>query len=450
MNRRKFLKLTGFTAASFTVSKNLFAQQEPSDKSKEKLLDGIDDRINKYRKAECTLTFLGPDGKVLKNSITVKIEQTRHKFLFGCNIFMLGRCRTPKGNEAYEKYFSDLLNFATLPFYWWAFEREKGKPDIARTEEIIKWCRAKNVVAKGHPLAWNWVDPRWLPDDPDKAMEVQFERISDCVSRFKGQIDIWDVVNEATDYTRDKQKEAAPKLTNGILKIGLEQYLRRAFKSARDANPDAKLIINDYRTDEAFGNNVLSVLVDDKKNPLYDVIGIQSHMHAGFWGIEKIWEVCNRFAKFNKPLHFTETTLLSGQQGWDLRAKSNDPNFAWSTTAEGEKRQAEQTGLFYSMLFSHPSVEALTWWDFSDQGAWMSAPAGLLRADMSPKPVYEKLHSLIKDKWWTRTEITANDSNAKFSGFLGNYKAAAEINGRSLTGSFSLDKDSKNITINLS
>jgi len=52
MNRRKFLKLTGFTAASFTVSKNLFAQQEPSDKSKEKLLDGIDDRINKYRKAE--------------------------------------------------------------------------------------------------------------------------------------------------------------------------------------------------------------------------------------------------------------------------------------------------------------------------------------------------------------------------------------------------------------
>jgi endo-1,4-beta-xylanase len=302
---------------------------------------------------------------------------------------------------------------------------------------------------RGIPLAWNWVDPRWLPDDPQKAMDAQFERIRECVSRFKGQIDIWDVVNEATDYTRAEQKKAAPKLTNGILKIGLDQYLRRAFKAARDANQDAKLIINDYRTDEAFENKVLSVLVDDKKSSLYDVIGIQSHMHAGFWGIEKVWEVCNRFAKFNKPIHYTETTLLSGQQGWGLRAKSNDPHCTWSTNAEGEKRQAEQAGLFYSMLFSHPSVEALTWWDFSDQGAWMSAPAGLLRADMSLKPVYEKLHSLIKDKWWTRTEITANESTAKFTGFLGSYKVIAKVDYRSLTGTFSLDKDSKNITVNL-
>ena len=54
------------------------------------------------------------------------------------------------------------------------------------------------------------------------------------------------------------------------------------------------------------------------------------------------------------------------------------------------------------MLFSHPAVAAVTWWDFTDQDAWQQAPAGLVRDDMSPKPAYEQLRSLIKGKWWTK------------------------------------------------
>ena len=42
-----------------------------------------------------------------------------------------------------------MLNFATLPFYWWNYERQQGKPDDARTEEIIRWCKAKNITTKG-------------------------------------------------------------------------------------------------------------------------------------------------------------------------------------------------------------------------------------------------------------------------------------------------------------
>ena len=63
----------------------------------------------------------------------------------------------------------------------------------------------------------------------------------------------------------------------------------------------------------------------------------------------------------------------------------------------------------YTLLYSHPAVEAITWWDFADYHAWQGAPAGLIRADMSPKPLYERLMELVWDEWATRYEGTLGD-----------------------------------------
>jgi GH35 family endo-1,4-beta-xylanase len=431
MNRRDFLKATGLGAASLAISPSLL---DAAEESAEQILGQADARIEKYRKADAALRFLGPDGKPLEASSTVNITQARHKFLFGCNIFKLKRCRTQEDNAAYERHFAAMLNFATLPFYWWNYERQQGKPDDARTEGIIRWCKANNVTTKGHPLAWNWGEQKWLPEEPEAAMKLQFKRIERCVRRFKGDIDIWDVVNEATHYDRPHAKQNVPKLTEAIRRMGVGAYVRQAFRTARKANPHATLLINDYRTDSAYPDKVISKLVDDNGKPLYDVIGIQSHMHGGCWPVKKAWEVCQRFAKFGKPLHFTETTIVSGP-----RTKEG-----WNTTPEGEKYQAEKVKEFYTVLFSHPAVEAITWWDFTDQGAWQRAPAGFLRKDMTPKPAYEQLHSLIKDKWWTRTEARpAAGGRMSFRGFLGQYKVAARVDSRQLTGKFYVDKTTK-------
>ena len=97
-----------------------------------------------------------------------------------------------------------------------------------------------------------------------------------------------------------------------------------------------------------------------------------------------------------KPLHFTEATILSGELGYEL--KKSRPGFDWKSTSEGERRKAADVERFYTVLFSHPAVEAITWWDAGDQGAWQGAPAGLLRADMSPKPAYDVLLGLVKGK----------------------------------------------------
>ena len=42
---------------------------------------------------------------------------------------------------------------------------------------------------------------------PEEAMRLQFERSRRLASRFKGKINIWDVVNEATAYDRDELKQ---------------------------------------------------------------------------------------------------------------------------------------------------------------------------------------------------------------------------------------------------
>jgi len=262
-------------------------------------------------------------------------------------------------------------------------------------------------------------------------MRLQMERVRRCAERFKGQIDIWDVVNEATAYDREELKQRAPRLTQAIADMGIGEYVRTAFRAARRGNPQATLIINDYRTDPAFADTVLSQLMDEKRKPLYDVIGIQSHMHGGSWHAARTWEVCERFARFGKPLHFTETTVVSGpKQG-----------SKWVTTPEGEQRQAREVSEFYTVLFSHPAVEAITWWDFTDQDAWQAAPAGLVRADMTPKPAYEQLHQLIKDEWWTKAQTqTGPEGTIAFVGFLGEYTVEATSGTQRLTGRFSLDK----------
>ena len=127
------------------------------------------------------------------------------------------------------------------------------------------------------------------------------------------------------------------------------------------------------------------------------------------------------------PLNFTENTILSGKQGWELTQRGED----WPSTPEGEAAQAREVERFYTMLYSHPAVAAITWWDFSDRAAWQRAPAGFLRKDMSPKPAYEVLHRLIKEKWWTRTTVrTDAQGKAAFRGTVGQYRIAVTAAGR--------------------
>jgi len=409
------------------------------DLTDDALLAGADARIEEYRKADAMVVVVDDAGRPLPGAV-VDVEQTRHAFLFGCNIFKWEGVPNEEQQQAYRRQFAELLNYATIGFYWPSYERTQGEPRHEATERVARWCKQQGITTKGHPLAWNYSDPRWLPDDLQEIRQLQMARIDDCVGRFVGLIDRWDVVNEVTHFDRESFVVRAPKHTAMWKQVGQMEFTRECFQHARTAGPKATLLINDYRTDPAY-ERVIEQLVDADGRPMYDEIGIQSHMHGGAWPNSKIWETCQRFARFGVPLHFTETTILSGDRNWEKPAGSD-----WVSTPEGEAYQAEHVVRFYTMLYSHPAVEAITWWDFSDQGAWKGAPAGFLRDDMTPKPAYTALQSLIKGKWWTDTTATTNAQGiAKFRGTLGDYRIRVTVGGKQVDiENPKIEKDGKN------
>lgn len=412
--------------------------------TRDQILNEADARIEQFRKSDAELRLVGPDGKPLPAGASVRIEQTRHEFLFGCNIFKLVD-RSYAVNEGYAKRFADLFNFATLGFYWWSYERQLGDVSWAqgRNDRIVRWCEEHGITPKGHPLVYNLGEQRWLPDDPAEIRKLQLDRIRRDVAHFKGKIKYWDVANEITDYDRETTRQNAPKMTAAFRALGVMTFIREAFTVTRATDPAAGLIINDYITAQRYGDNVIAKLNDANAKPLYDVVGVQSHQHNTTWTVEQTWAICERFAQYGKPVHLTEVTFTSGREGAQFNEHQADPT--WVTTPEGEQRQARDVARFYTILFSHPAVEAITWWDLSDADAWMNAPSGLLRADMSPKPAYDELMKLVKGKWWTRAEARAEQGGAvRFRGFRGDYRITAQdASGKTVSGAFKLGRNAQ-------
>jgi GH35 family endo-1,4-beta-xylanase len=393
--------------------------EEKAKLTDEDILAQTSARIEQHRKGDGVITVRNRRGKAIRGA-RIKVEQIRHDFRFGSNFFMFGHCGKPELEEQYRQRFEALLNYCTLGFYWGDYERERGKPRYAYTDEVVAWTREHGITCKGHPLVWDLpgISPAWLPDDPKEIERLSTSRVREIVSRYQGRIDIWDVVNEAT---RLVDEPAVSKLAKWASAIGPVPYVAEHLRVARAANPQATLLVNDYRTDAAY-YKILDSLRDNGK-PLFDAIGIQSHMHSQIWPLHKVWDTCDTYSKLGRPLHFTESTIVSGPR--------IGPGDNWGeTTAEGEARQAERTAKFYTALFAHPAVQAITWWDFSDLGAWLGAAAGWLRRDMSPKPVYDRLMGLIKGDWWTKTEATADSrGQAKLRAFYGRYRITAQAQG---------------------
>ena len=215
-----------------------------------------------------------------------------------------------------------------------------------------------------------------------------------------------------------------------------------ALKWAREAGRGSRetFIYNDFNT----GPENVDLLKElQKVHQLPDAIGIQSHMHAGVWPLERVWRVANRFSQFGVPVHFTETTVLSGPY---------NPGVGGHTTPQGEQDQASYVIKFYTLLFSMPDVRAITWWDFSDRGAWLRAPAGMLRKDMSSKPVYDRLMELIHHTWWTDVKQSSNRGGiSKIHAFYGRYNLTVSKDGRQVERKidFPMGCGEKRITIQL-
>ena len=382
--------------------------------------------IKQNRTTDVTITILKADNTPLANQ-EFTIEQTNHKFLFGTAAFDLVPLASgdytgeeKEQAEGRAEKITALFNAATLPFYWARFEPQRGQPITEKVKNAARWCLDNHMATKGHPLCWHTLTADWLLSMSNtEILQAQIDRIQRDVADFRGLIDMWDVINEAVIMP------VFDKYDNGITRLckelGRIKTIKTMFKTARETNPAATLLINDFDVSSAYDILVEGCL---EAGIQFDAIGIQSHMHQGWWGVEKTLKVLEYFARFGLPIHFTETTLVSGQLMPPEIVDLNDYQTTdWPTTPEGEERQARETIQHYKTLFAHPLVEGITWWDSSD-GGWLNAPAGLIRKDGSSKPAYEELMKLIKDEWWmSPTQMVTNEQGQiHLNCFLGDYK----------------------------
>jgi endo-1,4-beta-xylanase len=395
--------------------------------------------VPEHRIVDATIVVRRPGGELLQPGEVVALSQQSHEFLFGSTGFdaiplangELDGSERERVERIYARW-SELFNAVTLPFYWRRYEPRNGEPDDRRLAATARWFRERGVATKGHPLTWHTLAPEWLlPLLDDEIERLQRARIRREVSRFRGLIDSWDAINEAVIMPRFTVEENG--MTRLATVLGRVGIVRLAFDEARAVNPNATLLINDFDLSEEY-EALIAACLDD--GIAIDAIGIQSHMHQGYWGEERTARILERYARFGLPLHWTETTLLSGHLMPPEIEDLNDYRVDdWPTTPEGEQRQADEAVRHYRALFSHPGVAAITWWDPAD-GAWLNAPAGLLRKDGSPKPAFDALRALIKGEWWLPpTEVVVG--------------AEGRVRLRAMRGSYSISTGPTSATVEI-
>ena len=402
-----------------------------------------------HRFSEARITVVGSDGLPLTRT-PVSVEQVQHGFGFGNIGFdfveWLGGPPKHPGGRAIEFFggelpsdapalaatWLELFNMVTLPFYWRGFEPEQGQTETTRLLATAEWFAARGVEVKGHPLVWHTLTPEWLLQlDDDDAEAAIRDRITNIVTDFSGVINHWDAINEAVILpVFAAEDNAVTRLARRKGRIGM---IEMAVSVARDANPGARLVLNDFDLSPSYETLIRECLDAGIE---IDAIGLQTHMHQGYRGEDAISQVLERFSKFGLPLQLTETTLLSGdlmpREIVDLNDYIVD---SWPSTADGEARQADEIARHYRTVVAHPAVESLTYWGITDAGAWLGAPSGLLRRDGSSKPAYDALHALVRDEWWyPATGHTTDDSGAlTVRGFAGTYRVTTGVGSAEVT-----------------
>jgi endo-1,4-beta-xylanase len=388
-----------------------------------------------HRKVQANLRLVGLDGSPLRR-MPASVEQVRHAFGFGnigfdfialangeaepARATSFGGAAPGLVKHLVEPWF-ELFNVVTLPFYWRDFEPEPGNPDTARLRRAARWFTDRGCTVKGHPLVWHTLAPRWLLELPGAEVEAAVRtRITREVTGFADVIGTWDAINEAVIMpVFEKDANAITPLAQRLGRVGM---VRLAFETARAANPGATLILNDFDMSEDY-EHLIEACLDEGIS--IDGIGLQSHMHQGYWGEAKTRSVLERFARFGLPLHMSETSLLSGRIMPPEIVDLNDYQVPdWPSTPEGEERQADEVVRHYATLVRDPAVRSITYWGLTDNGSWLGAPSGLVRADGTPKPAFDALRRLIKGAWWLPPTTVTTDDEGRIAveGFAGQYR----------------------------
>jgi len=394
--RNSCIKLSSGTLERITSAERSFEQA--------KQLAGDDKAVTKWTmESLCESLHAGEMIVVERAKQLIERKGVRPGFLFGCNAFRFKDYGSP-----YSKLFESLFNYATLPFYMGDIEKIQGERDYSRVDTILKALEHTSIIKKGHPLIFlvpNSTTPEWARYKSfEETKNICLSYVRNTILKYRGRFNLWDVINEAHVQP---DTEHGVEMILGLTKEQNVELSCAAVKTAREADPTCFRIVNntgtwsDYymgRKPSPWQQNVYDYLkMLEDAGCEYEAIGLQ-YYHSGRDLLEFERDL-ERFSHFKKPLHITELQIPSssedipGNEWWG--GGIGGSGFLWHGNEFTETIQADWVEYVYTILYSKPYVDAITWWDMADPA--FVPHGGLVNEDLCPKESYYRLKTLLEN-----------------------------------------------------
>jgi len=267
-------------------------------------------------------------------------------------------------------------------------------------DSIVAFAQHHGLRVRGHNLCWHEQTPRWLfKDSLGKLVtkEVLLQRLHDhiktVVSRYKGKVYAWDVVNEAIDDDSTKF------LRNSLwYQVCGEDFIAKAFEYAHEADPNAILFYNDYNTERPEKRDrvyrLLKKLVDAKV-PINGV-GLQGHWSIYEPTAKDLEATIKRFSSLGLKIQVTELDISI--YPWEKNMRKLNPGESDAYTPELEKKQTDQYATVFKIFRKYRKViTGITFWNISDKHTWLDQYPVLGRKnypllfdrELKPKKAYQ-------------------------------------------------------------
>ena len=241
-------------------------------------------------------------------------------------------------------------------------------------DAIVNFAQANRIKVRGHNLCWHQQAPKWFFKDSlgnQVSKEVLLRRLKDhitaVVSRYKGKIYAWDVVNEAINDDNSRVFRDSP-----WYQICGEEFIAKAFEYAHEADPDALLFYNDYNTETNGKRERVYQLLKkllDAKVPIHGV-GIQAHWTINEPSESELRTTLKRFSSLGLKIQITELDVSiypSGTSKLESSAKGSD-----AFTPEIEQKQMQLYKMAFDVFREFQSViTGVTFWNISDKDSWL-------------------------------------------------------------------------------
>lgn len=294
---------------------------------------------------------------------------------------------------------------------------QEGKFFFDDADRFVAFGEKNKMFIIGHTLIWHSQLPKWFfvdKDGKDVSAEVLKQRmknhITTVVSRYKGRVKGWDVVNEAImeDGTYRKSK---------FYEILGEEFIPLAFQYAQEADPNAELYYNDYN--EWYPEKVKTVINIVKKMKSrgirVDGVGMQTHVGLDTPKLAEYEKAITDYASAGVKVNITEMDISALPSPWGTSANVSDTveyqakmNPYTKGLPENVEKEWENRYLdFFRLFIKHEDkIRRVTLWGVTDKQSWKNDFPVKGRTDypllfdrnFKAKPVVEKIIQLTKEK----------------------------------------------------